>query len=409
VSTGSARIIRDPVHNIIPFDDSPCDQLLLDLINTREFQRLRRIRQLGMSQYVFPGANHSRFAHSIGVMHNARRLLDRLQHLTDSKTLNEEKRTIVLVASLLHDVGHGPFSHTFEKITGENHEKRTLEIIRDDSTEVNRVLHESKIDNLPDRLAVFFDEDPEENATTGEPLPKWLTQVVSSQLDADRFDYLRRDSHATGANYGEFDQEWLIYHVKLDERRNRFYLDRKALRAAEAYVFARFHMYQTVYFHKTTRSAEVMLRLLLERYRSLVSQASSIDEVRKFAPDTPPEVSAAFSGQMTLGEYLNLDDHAMTGFFRACERSSDPWLKRLGGGLLHRVLYKAVDMTDVDPAEVDRFREETTDLVSQQPTICPWLSPTTVLQTPRTVPTIQTQTAPQRRSTSIQVPENRRS
>jgi len=135
------RVIRDPVHDIVPFEDTPCDRLLLVLINTREFQRLRRIRQLGMSEMVFPGANHSRFAHSIGVMHVARRILERVETVRgQKKKLEEEQKTAVLAAALLHDIGHGPFSHAFEKVAGQKHEARTLEIILDRKTEVGKSL-----------------------------------------------------------------------------------------------------------------------------------------------------------------------------------------------------------------------------------------------------------------------------
>src|SRR5947207_4383131 len=133
------KIILDPVHNIINFEDRAAHKLLLDLINTREFQRLRRIKQLGMSELVFPGSNHSRFAHSIGVMHVARMFIERLQ-LVFRHPLTEYQQGMVLAAALLHDVGHGPFSHAFEKITGEDHEKRTVEVILSSGTDVNRVL-----------------------------------------------------------------------------------------------------------------------------------------------------------------------------------------------------------------------------------------------------------------------------
>jgi HD superfamily phosphohydrolase len=139
VSKSWPQVIRDPVHDIILFEDTDCDRLLLDLINTREFQRLRRVKQLGLCDMVFPGANHSRFAHCIGVMQTARKFLDRIQRLLGRK-LTDHHRLLVSAAALLHDVGHGPFSHAFEKVTGESHERRTLEIIRDDSTEIHRRL-----------------------------------------------------------------------------------------------------------------------------------------------------------------------------------------------------------------------------------------------------------------------------
>jgi HD superfamily phosphohydrolase len=259
-----------------------------------------------------------------------------------------------LAAALVHDVGHGPFSHAFESITGERHEARTLEIIRDDSTELNQRLRAFD-PNFPERLAVFFDESADEGILGAVDVPPFLTQIVSSQLDADRFDYLLRDSAATGAAYGKFDIKWLIHHLELDIAKGRFYLSRKALAAVEDYAFARYHMYRTVYFHKTTRAAEVMLRLLFRRAKQL---AHSPDEFRRLLPDAPSGILTAFSGSLSLGEYLALDDHSMTEFLKACERSESPAgsLQELGGGLLHRRLYKAVDTTGASAGPVAKFR-----------------------------------------------------
>ena len=344
MSSAWPKVIRDPVHNIIPFEDTDCDHLLLNLINTKEFQRLRRIKQLGLSQLVFPGADHSRFAHSIGVMQVTRRFLDRVSKLCPT-CVDDDQHTVVLAAALLHDIGHGPFSHAFEKVSGEKHEKRTLEIITDTSTEVNRALRDY-CKNLPDRLTVFFDEDLEEQQREEAGIPAYLTQVVTSQLDADRFDYLLRDSYATGTDYGRFDLAWLLEHLHIDNDRGRFYLDHKALYAAESYVFARYHMYRTVYFHKTTRSAEVMLRLLLRRYKKLLADAGTEERRRNVVADVPPATVRAFSGEIGLDEYLSLDDHSLTEFAKACVKSTDNILAELAEGLLHRRLYKATDVTD---------------------------------------------------------------
>lgn len=353
------KIVRDPVHSLIAFEDTPCDRLLRELINTKEFQRLRRIRQLGMSQYVFPGADHTRFAHSIGVMQNSRRFLDRLQRIAPEH-IDDDRRCVVTVAALLHDLGHGPFSHTFEKITGEDHEQRTLEIIKDPSTEVHQTLIGYQKE-LPNRLAVFFDENVEDSERDGANVPAFLTQVVSSQLDADRFDYLIRDSRSTGVDYGAFDDGWLIQHLQLDEKPKRFFLSHKALTVAEAYVFARHHMYRTVYFHKTTRAAEVMLRLLFSRYKELVKGCSHLAQKVQVAPGVPGPVFLAFANSaepaksMSLGQYLDLDDHAITEFQRACLRSEDRVLQELAGGLLHRKLYKARDVTGAEPTAIGNF------------------------------------------------------
>jgi hypothetical protein len=351
------KVIRDPVHNIIPFEDTPCDRLLLNLINTKEFQRLRRIKQLGASHLVFPGADHSRFAHSIGVMHTARKFVDRLAR-TSPSLINDDLRTVVLAAALLHDTGHGPFSHAFESITGESHETRTLEIISDNATSVCETLAAFS-STLPDRLRVFFDEDVEQPpAETG--VPPFITKVISSQLDADRFDYLLRDSYATGASHGRFDSDWILEHLRVDASKGRLYLGQKALFAAESYVFARYHMYRTVYFHKTTRAAEVMLRLLFRRFKELLAGSGSAAARRRIVAAAPPVVVRAFSpesadAKMELGDYLKLDDHSITEFLKGCTAAKDEILRELGTGLLDRVLYKATDATDADKAAIGKF------------------------------------------------------
>lgn len=374
------QVIRDPVHDLIMFEDNECDRLLPNLINTREFQRLRRIKQLGLCDMVFPGANHSRFAHSIGVMQNARRFLDRVQRLF-GRGITSRHRMLVATAALLHDIGHGPFSHAFEKVTGDSHEARTLEIIRDPSSEVHSRLKE--IDgNLSSELACFFDEDIEEVQLQQANLPSFLTQIVSSQLDADRFDYLIRDSGATGTQYGKFDLGWMIQQLqvmKIDTPKTKkgkesnaapgmrlkqrpihgkFYLSSKALFAAEEYVFARFHMYRSVYFHKTTRAAEVMLRSAFQRFNEMLLRANTEEMKNAIVPGSSHIMIRAFSGAakaISLNDYLSLDDFSVTEFLKGCAHSSDAWLKELGTGLIDRRLFKATDVSDAGVTDVDHF------------------------------------------------------
>ncbi len=366
MSSNWPKIIRDPVHNIVPFEDDPADKLLLNLINTKEFQRLRRIKQLGLSQLVFPGADHSRFAHSIGVMHIARRILDRVAKLCP-KCVDNDQRMVVLAAALLHDIGHGPFSHAFEKATREKHEKRTLEIITSDDTDVNSVSGVLKATDpkLPDRLKVFFDEDLNEDDREDAEVPRFLVQIVSSQLDADRFDYLLRDSYSTGAEYGRFDIEWILQHLGVDDEKGRFFLDRKALYAGETYVFARYHMYRSVYYHKTTRAAEVMLRLLFSRFKKCLEAETSECGRKQVVPDAPSAVCAVFEqGSIPLDDYLLLDDHSLTEFAKACTKSSDRVLAELASGLLHRQLFKATDVTDLASPGVVQFCEKAKSIIS---------------------------------------------
>ena len=348
------KIIRDPVHNLITF--SKDERLLLNLINTREFQRLRRIKQLGVSFLVFPGATHTRLAHSIGVMHVARRLLHRVAEFKGENFVRDH-RLIVLAAALLHDVGHGPFSHAFEKISREDHEQRTLAIILDDSTEVSRCLQDVDRE-LPSRIAAFF--DTESNGKTG--IPEVLTHIVSSQLDADRFDYLLRDTRATGTKYGDFDLDWLIEHIEVCEgtEGSHFALNEKAILAGGQYIMARHQMYQNVYFHKTVRAAEVMLRLLFQRYKELLDNAASEQAKEQIVPSAPATLRRAFAGSsIALSEYLALDDSSVTEFLKGCESANDGILTQLGHGLLNRQLFKIVTEAD----DVGEFTPEAIKLV----------------------------------------------
>jgi HD superfamily phosphohydrolase len=351
------KIVRDPIHNVIEFHDTDCDRLLLDLINCREFQRLRRIKQLGMSELVFPGSNHSRFAHSIGVLVNARRFLDRLEVL--GRTADPAERILVLSAALLHDLGHGPYSHAFERVTKDKHEKRTLEIIQTPGTEIHDTLVKHDAD-LPRNLARFFDEDWVDSRAEL-PLPRIYTEVVTSQMDADRFDYLMRDSYCTGTGYGRFDLEWLLTHLYVDEtgKGPRFYLSEKALLAAEQYVFARYSMYRNVYFHKATRAAEVMLRLAFKRYREVLgSSRAGLAGLDDQLPEAPSILREAFLGsELGLENYLQLDDLTAGEFFKACARCGDRVLQALGRGLVERRLFKAMDVTDFIQKKPDAYAE----------------------------------------------------
>ena len=168
------KVIRDPVHELDSVRGYPCDRLLWDLINTREFQRLRRIKQLGVCELVFPGANHSRFAHSIGVMHVARSFLARIRRVWP-ELLDEERETLVLAAALVHDVGHGPFSHSFESVTGDRHESRTLEIIlihRPRFTSASRATGLSA--SFPARSRQFFDGSVKSRTGADGDFPSFL-------------------------------------------------------------------------------------------------------------------------------------------------------------------------------------------------------------------------------------------
>lgn len=286
-------------------------------------------------------------------MHTARLFLARLSSLTGNQ-ITDEQKAIVLVAALLHDTGHGPFSHAFESVTSDKHENRTREIIEDESTEANNCLRNFN-ENLPQQVATFFWEDS--GNENGSDVPAYLTHVVSSQFDADRSDYLLRDCHAAGITYGLFDLHWLIDHMNVDKNRGNLVLDKKAFHGAEQYVFARYHMYQSVYFHKATRSAEVMLRLLFQRFKKLLSDGES-----KVRPATvanaPPALVKTFSEALSLEDYLQLDDATIMEFFKSCTTCDDPIMARLADGLLNRRLYKCIDASRAGYDQVRNFERK---------------------------------------------------
>ncbi len=227
------KIIRDPIHGDIFLEDHE-----IRVVDTPEFQRLRRIKQLGLTYLVYPSANHTRFEHSLGVMHLAGRLATRLK-------LDAEEITLVRMAALLHDVGHGPLSHTSEEILARyfriSHEKLSTEVIRNSS--IAEALEESGI-------------SPEDVEQVISGKKGYLSKIISSEVDTDRMDYLVRDAHHTGVGYGIIDLPRLINTARINQ--NMLVFSHRGLRAVEGLLVARFLMIPTVYLHHTSRIADAM-------------------------------------------------------------------------------------------------------------------------------------------------------
>jgi hypothetical protein len=336
------QIIRDPVHDVIAFADTPIDQLLFRLLDAAEFQRLRRIRQLGLTSLAYPGADHSRYSHSLGVMETARKMLSRLCAF---RKVDEAEETVLLCAALLHDLGHGPFSHVFERVSGIHHEKLTQRLIADPDSEVHQVLAADE-PQLP-KLVVDF--------LRCEPGRTFLNDIVSSQLDADRFDYLLRDNHMTGSRYGDFDLNWLLHALTIDPTGTRVVVLWKGVSAAESYIQSRYHMYRNVYFHKTVRSAEGMVKLALQRAKRMAVQD------RLTWPQRDMSVYKALLGlRLTNEEFADLDDVSVLHCFKLWAASDDPVLAQLCHGLLFRHLYKTIELSDMSPEQAaERFKAAT--------------------------------------------------
>ena len=342
--------VRDPVHGLIVFGGgdrhgNETDRIAWRLLDTREFQRLRRIRQLGFADLVYPGATHTRFAHSIGVYHVARRLVDVIARHRGSEHDGDRAR-VALLAALLHDVGHGPFSHVFESAAkavmkqAKRHEDWSAEIVRGD-TEVNRVLREED-PQLPDQVATLLKEEEAKDI---------YAAVVSSQFDADRIDYIQRDRMMTGVQFGHVDIDWLldsleVGSVTIGEPGNDvpvpcLYLGAKGLAIAEEYLVARVRLHWTVYMHKTTRSAEKMLESLL--HAAAFSLRGSALAHRE------PVLRYLTSEKPGLAEYLRLDDGTVwAALAEYAECRQHPRVAELAHRLRDRNLYKCLEIGSRD-------------------------------------------------------------
>jgi HD superfamily phosphohydrolase len=329
----SERIYRDPVHNIIRLrTDTDEGRLMVRLIDSNEFQRLRRIKQLGLALFTYQGAEHSRFTHSLGVLHLMTRVLDRL---VEKYPIDEEARAAARAAALLHDIGHGPFSHVMEKVLNFHHEAWTVEAVSSAETEVGEVLR-SFSPQLPGRVAEIIE---------GRFRPACLAQLVSSQLDVDRMDYLLRDSLMTGAKYGYYDLEWVINAIEVDEAADRIYVSARGLYAVEEYLQARYYMFRQVYFHRTLRSAEAVLRSTLRRALEVIESGGDV----WCAPGTAFE-KVLRRRTLTLADHLEMDDSDVLFHVKQWQNSNDQVLSDLSRRFVGRRLFKAIDL-DMPEAE----------------------------------------------------------
>lgn len=331
-------ILRDPVHGLIPFDTSE-DQVILRLLETPEVQRLRRIRQLGVAFFAFPGAEHTRFSHALGSAHVMRRLLARLRDvqgdLAPRHRLDGQRAREALAAAFLHDVGHGPLSHLFEEAlpNAPRHETWSERIILDRGTGVGKVLADEDPD-LPGVVAELV---------SGRHELAYLARAVSGTFDVDRCDYLLRDAHATGVPYGRYDLDWLLRALTFAQTNGRdappLAIDgAKGIVSLESFVLARLFMHQQVYFHKAARAAEWMICAILRRAATLLRDGNKL-------PGTLPALAAiAYQGSAPLGDYLELDDAALFFAMHAWESSSDGILADLCQRIRGRSLFKTLEL-----------------------------------------------------------------
>ena len=299
---------------------------MVQLVDAVEFQRLRRIKQLGLGLYTYQGAEHSRFTHSLGALHLMTRILGQL---SDRTNIASEDRAAARAAALLHDVGHGPFSHAMEKVLGVHHEQITILAVTSPETTLHQIL-KSYSSEMPARVAAIVE---------GTFTPAALGQLVSSQLDVDRMDYLLRDSLMTGAKYGLYDLEWIINALQIDEDADRVYVTARGVHAVEEYLQARYYMFRQVYFHRTLRSAEAVLRSALRRALELVSRGA---EVWCAAGTAFEKILRRQSLNVT--EHLSMDDSDVIFHMKQWQHSGDVVLRDLSDRFVNRRLFKAIDL-----------------------------------------------------------------
>ncbi|MBU6450559.1 MAG: HD domain-containing protein [Cyanobacteria bacterium REEB67] len=343
------RTYLDPIHQDIVLDRSkPAERLVVDLIDTVEFQRLRRIHQLGVSHFTFQGAEGSRFTHSVGVMHVASRLCDILCSRTESA---ENERALILATALLHDVGHGPFSHVTEKVLGYDHEDWSCKIISGD-TEIRQILDNFSEDHgLADKIVKVLKKTYK---------PAYVSHVVSSQLDCDRFDYLLRDSYMTGTAYGLFALQRILRSIEVDEENDRMIVvGEKGQIAVEDYLFARYSMYAQVYYHRKNLAARALLGKLIKRARHVIEETpgkiSFIDEETKHW---------LTGGDLSVEEYLTLDDVQLSYHIKRWLKDPDPILSDLSARFINRRIFKASRINSQDPDEIKAIEEQARKVVA---------------------------------------------
>lgn len=326
------KVFKDPVHNYIHVQD----EVIWSLINASEFQRLRRIRQLGTSYLTFHGAEHSRFSHSLGVYEITRRIISQFERSGYADWPREDK-LVALCAALLHDLGHGPFSHSIEEAFQMHHEDWTCKILLG-NTEVGAVLREVSPD-FPDKVAAVIRKDYEN------PI---VVHLVSSPLDADRMDYLLRDAYFTGVNYGTIDMDRIIRMLR--PYQGRVVVKESGMHAVEDYLMSRYQMYWQVYFHPVTRSSEIILRQILRRAKELYRNGDSIE----FLPHPLPDL---FRGNIGVADYLQLDEALMQTAFMQWTREKDERLSDLCSRFLNRKLYKYVELDTPELEMLEEIRE----------------------------------------------------
>ena len=334
----SAKIINDPVFGFIRVPRG----LLLDIVRHPAFYRLSRIKQLGGANIVYPGAQHTRFQHSLGAFHLMGKAIQSLQQ--KGHFIFDSEAEAVQAAILLHDIGHGPFSHVLEHtlMSGVSHEDISLMVMEQ--------MNEEMRGQLTLAIKIFKDEYPK----------RFLHQLISSQLDMDRLDYLKRDAFFTGVNEANIGSSRII--DMLDVVDDQLVVDKKGIYSIENYLVSRRLMYWQVYLHKTSVAAEHVMINALNRAKQLSTVNSQLSTPLTFFLSNDIDRKAFLSRPECLQHYLALDDNDIWSAMKAWCNHPDPILSLLSRDFVNRNIFK-IEMSDTPVSE--EHKQETLDELSQ--------------------------------------------
>ncbi len=321
------KVFRDPLYGYVKVDE----ELIWQLIQTIEFQRLRRIHQLGGVYVIYHTAEHSRFSHSLGVYEVARRIIYEVEAIRT--TLSKEERLITECAALLHDIGHGPYSHAFEMLFDTIHEQYSIDIILDKNTEVHQILEKYK-KGFAQKVANVINKKCYKGKCEQETCHHVImNSIISSQLDADRLDYLQRDAYNSGATYGEIDLERIIRSFLVID--NKIAFKYSSMHAIEDYLMSRYHMYWQVYFHPVGVSYEIILVNLFKRVKDLIKKGfpfkSDISIIKMF-----------MDKDVDINTYLETDEPWVIYKIKEWRFEEDNILADLSHRYINRKLFKYI-------------------------------------------------------------------
>ncbi len=333
-----SRTYHDPIHGAITLNGAdPIEAMLIKLIDTPEFQRLRRIRQLDTAYLTFHSAEGSRFTHSLGVMALTRRAFDPIARRYPELA---EHRAVALCSALLHDLGHGPFSHAGEEIFGNHHEFWTCRLVA--NSQVTTLLKEYDPD-LPQKLI---------DTIRHQYFPPFIYQLVSSQMDCDRLDYLQRDGYFTGAQYGHLDLDRILLAITYDPASRQLVVTRKGLVAIEHYLTVRYFMYNQVYNHPKNLAARFTLGQIFKRVRQLLPQGLVT------ADPIVTQWLLADNEKLDIKTYLEADDTNFLYAIKQWRNHPDRILSDLCRRYLDRDIFKAKDIGILTPAQQEAIYQE---------------------------------------------------